>query len=731
MPKKSKSASRRPRGGAASSRGRRPVVVADKSAATGQRTGSAKSGAEAERINAGTVRQALAGGQLSWIELLTALNAESTARRKQLRQVVKGLIRNDEIVQDGKGNYELSGSGAAEPSDSGARSSELPEQVIGVLTLETRYPYVEALSPTFKGKVFLSAAAGRRFADGDTVSVRIVDEDRHGPKGELVARIARGGGAAQAAETLLASYEVPQEWPEAMAAVVAKLPTQVAPASHRGREDLRDVPLVTIDGITAKDFDDAVYAERVGQGWRLLVAIADVAHYVAAGSVLDEEAQLRGNSVYLPDRVIPMLPEALSNGLCSLRPDENRLAMVCEMRISQAGHISKHRFYAAVIRSWARLTYEQVGGYLDGEPLKQQAPVLQSLDTLHELYQAMRDEREQRGALDFSGREANVRIEDDRPVAIDPVQRNDGHRLIEEAMIAANVCAARTLEKAHLHGMYRVHEPPGVEKTEQLRQALAVSGIRLPKGELSSKVVQQALQGLAKREHPWLLESLVLRALSQACYSPENKGHFGLALPRYMHFTSPIRRYADLLVHRGIKTMLAMSGEEQPARLPRDAHRYDMDQLLQLGEHISATERRADEVSWGVDGWLKCEFMADHVGDDLDGIVATVTEFGLFVELEDYFVQGLVHISELGKDYFQFQAQSMSLVGERSGRRFSLGQRLRVHVVSVNPPKGRIELVLANAAETGASKPRDQNKGAQAKGGQQSGGQRSGRRKRS
>ncbi|MGI9323739.1 MAG: ribonuclease R [Pseudomonadales bacterium] len=698
MPKKSTSAPRRTRGGAAAPRGRRSNKASDK------RSGSAKSGAEAGRINASTVRQALAAGQRSWMELLKALDAEPTARRKQLRQVVKGLIRNDEIAQDGKGNYELITAGVSGSKETDERSRDLPEQVIGVLTLETRYPYVEALSPSFKGKVFLSEAGGRRFAHGDTVSVRIVDEDRHGPKGELVARIARGGGAAQAAETLLASYEVPQEWPEAMAAVVAKLPSRVASASHRGREDLRDVPLVTIDGITAKDFDDAVYAERVGRGWRLLVAIADVAHYVGAGSVLDEEAQLRGNSVYLPDRVIPMLPEELSNGLCSLRPDENRLAMVCDMRISQAGHISKHRFYPAVIRSWARLTYEQVGGYLAGESLAQQAPVLKSLDTLHALYQTMRDEREQRGALDFSGREANVRIEDDRPVAVDPVQRNDAHRLIEEAMIAANVCAARTLEKAHLHGMYRVHEPPGVEKTEQLRQALAVSGIRLPKGELSSKVVQQALQGLAKREHPWLLEGLVLRALSQARYTPQNKGHFGLALPRYMHFTSPIRRYADLLVHRGIKAMLAMSADEVPARLPRGAHIYDTDQLLQLGEQISATERRADEVSWGVDAWLKCEFMAEHVGEDLDGIVAAVTEFGLFVELEGYFVQGLVHISELGKDYFQFQAQTMSLLGERSGRRFSLGQQLKVHVVSVNPPKGRIELVLAGGNDAGRKK---------------------------
>ncbi|MFK7915015.1 MAG: ribonuclease R [Pseudomonadales bacterium] len=684
----------------------------------------AGSGVEPSRINAGSLRRVLHDGALSWQALMERLDAEDGERHRQLRKVLKWLVRNEEVLKDGKGNYAWAANQEQDPSkakakgkakskdQSAAQPNDAEQQlVVGVLNTETRYPYVEAIGAAHKGKVNLLGDAGRGFAHGDTVSIRIVAEDRYGPKGELVARLARGGGVAQASETLLNSYEVPREWPDGMAAVVEKLPTKVAAASHRGRVDLRDTPLVTIDGATAKDFDDAVYAESVGRGgWRLLVAIADVAHYVHHNSVLDREAQLRGNSVYLPDRVIPMLPEELSNGLCSLRPEENRLAMVCEMRIAASGRVSSHRFYSAVIRSWARLTYEQVGGYLEGEDLAVDAPVTRSLDTLHAVYKAMRMERAERGALDFSGREATIRIENDRPVGIDPVQRNDAHKLIEEAMIAANVCAARFLEKADVPGMYRVHEPPGVEKTEQLREAMAYAGIRLPKGDLTSKTVHQALAGLQRRDNSWLMEGLVLRALSQARYTPENKGHFGLALPRYMHFTSPIRRYADLVVHRALKAAIAQQakGEDGAStKAPKAAHVYSPDQLLSVGEHLSSTERRADEVSWGVDGWLKCEFMGEHIGEHLDGIVAGVTEFGLFVELEDFYVQGLVHISELGRDYFQFQPQSLSLVGERSGRTFAMGDALRVHLVDVNPPKGRIELLLAESdkKERDTSKP--------------------------
>lgn len=658
---------------------------------------SPKSGPEGSRINARALRAVMGDERATLVRLRAELKAEQGERRRVLLRVIKGLLRTGELVNEGGGEYRFA---SARPIDDAAvlatpdasSRASTSQSLIGVLTREARYPFVEVLGGGDIKKVFVPAAEAQGYEQGDTVRVALLGEDRYGHQGTLKDRLARGGGAAQAAETLLESYDVPREWPNAFAAVVERLPNTVAPASYRGREDLRSMPLVTIDGETARDFDDAAYAERAGSGWRLVVAIADVAHYVDRGSPLDEEAALRGNSVYLPDRVIPMLPEALSNGLCSLRPKERRLAMVCDMQITASGRVSRHRFYNAVIESWARLTYLEVGGFLDGAELKAPVEVLDSLRALHDLYGALRQAREARGALDFGGREANVVLENDRVLKIEPVTRNDAHRLIEEAMIAANVCAAQTLEQAEVFGMYRVHEPPTAEKTEQLRQALAYTGVRLPKGELSSEVVQQALRSIAAREDGWLLETLVLRALSQARYTPTNKGHFGLALNRYMHFTSPIRRYADLLVHRALKAVIA--DKAAGTRLPKGAALYELDELLAIGEHLCATERRADEVSWGVAGWLKCEYMGQFVGETLGGIVAAVTEFGLFVELDGYYVQGLLHISELGRDYFHYEALNQSLVGERSGRRFSLGQSIEVLLVNVNPPRGRIELRL-------------------------------------
>ncbi|MEM1435357.1 MAG: ribonuclease R [Pseudomonadota bacterium] len=671
-------------------------------------------------LTADEVVAVLRKGPLTLVQLGQRLNAVSGTRRRQFRQVLKALVKADDVQHDGDGVYGLvtrrlrreRAEAAVEaapqpaPAEPAAEDTGLSATAIGVLRLDTRYPYVEVVAGDHKGRINLANAAPKSYREGDTVSIAILGEDRYGHRGTLTGRIARGGGAAQAAETLLATNDVPRVWPDGMEAVVAKLPAQVAPASFRDREDLRPLPLVTIDGETARDFDDAVYAERVGRGFRLIVAIADVAHYVKHHSLLDQEAELRGNSVYLPDRVIPMLPEALSNGLCSLRPEENRLAMVCDMRVSAHGRVSRFTFYEAVIRSWARLTYTEVAAYLEADAEVQAAsplaaPVRQSIDVLKQTFDALREEREARGGLDFEGREARVEVVDDRPVAVHPVQRNDAHKLIEEAMIAANVCAARFLEQAEVSGMYRIHEPPSQEKSELLRQALAQSGIRLPDGTPTPKMVQQALAALQTRDDAWLLESQVLRALSQACYSPSNKGHFGLALKRYMHFTSPIRRYADLVVHRAIKAALKVPAEDRASvptsRFPRGAMMYYPERLADMGAHLSQTERRADETSWGVDAWLKCEYMAQFVGQDLDGIVVGVTEFGLFVELAQGYIQGLLHISELGRDYFQFQPLAMTLVGERSGLRYGLGDRLRVTLTAVNPPRGRLELVLAGS----------------------------------
>ena len=383
-----------------------------------------------------------------------------------------------------------------------------------------------------------------------------------------------------------------------------------------------------------------------------------------------------------------MLPEALSNGLCSLRPHEPRLTLVCDMKVTERGNVTRFEFYEAVIRSWQRLTYNRVQEFLDAGALDVESEVQTSLKHLEAVYHALREAREARGALDFDSHEAVLELRDGHVAAIHPVTRKDAHRLIEEAMIAANVCAARFLESVERPALYRVHEPPDADKTEQLRQALAFAGVRLARGDMTPKLVHDALTQLGDRPDRWIFEMLALRSMNQAVYAPENKGHYGLALERYLHFTSPIRRYADLVVHRAIKAALH---DGEPG--------FGMDWLATTGEHISATERRAEAVAWGVDGWLKCEYVGERIGDEFDGVVMGVTDFGLFVELTGFYVQGLVHISELGQDYFRYNQSSMTLVGEKSGRRFGLGDALRVRLVDVQPAVGKVDLLLVQGGK--------------------------------
>jgi ribonuclease R len=672
---------------------------------------------------------------VGWREVVTLTHSDNPAARKMLRQLVKGMLRSGELVQDQDGYYHpaaaeadvgvLEGRGRnllfggvpvertrgsrlrpgdrVEAAVAGDRARVLrvveysSEPVVGELRYHGRYPHVESVSPEYRGRVNLEEPP--EFGDdGNTVAVRITGEDRAGLVGVVTEVISTRSGAAHAAETLLAAHGVPQEWTESALRAADKLPGQVQPGRHRDRVSLMDLPLVTIDGETAKDFDDAVYAERVRGGWRLVVAIADVAHYVKPDSPLDSSAWERGNSVYLPDRVVPMLPEALSNGLCSLRPHEPRLALVCDMRVTDRGTVSRFEFYEAVIRSWQRLTYNRVQEFLDAGVLDVEGEVQASLRQLKAVYDALRVAREQRGALDFDSHEAVLELEDGHIKAIHPVARQDAHRLIEEAMINANVCAAHYLESKHRPALYRVHDAPDAEKTEQLRQALAFAGVRLARGDLTPKLVHDALVQLADRPDRWIFEMLALRSMTQAAYSPGNVGHYGLALERYMHFTSPIRRYADLVVHRAIKATLG-AGEVA----------LEGDWLTTTGEHISMTERRAEAVAWGVDSWLKCEYVAGRIGETFDGLVMSVTEFGLFVELSGFFVQGLVHISELGQDYFRFHAGSMTLVGDRSGRRFGLGDELKVRLVDVQPAVGKVDLQLVSKGSDGGRRPRRRN----------------------
>ena len=486
----------------------------------------------------------------------------------------------------------------------------------------------------------------------------------------------------------IASHGIPVEWPEAVEEEARRHGESVPESASQGRWDLRGTPLVTIDGITARDFDDAVYCERRGHNWRLLVAIADVSWYVRPGTALDREARKRGNSVYFPDRAIPMLPEALSNGLCSLNPEVDRLCMVCEMTLNPEGRIIRSRFAEAVMRSQARLTYDTVAAIVaDRDPRvrAEYAGLVPHLDRLHELYQLLRATREQRGAMDFDTQETVIEYSAERKIErILPTERNDAHRLIEECMIAANVAAARFLQRQKMPGLYRIHEGPTEDRLNKLRAFLGELGLGLGGGEKPSPLdYTRLLERVRDRPAAHLIQTVMLRSLAQAVYGPGNTGHFGLALDAYAHFTSPIRRYPDLQVHRAIRH--AINGGK-PADFP-----CNHAELVGLGEHCSMTERRADEAVRDAVEWLKCEYMLDKVGQVFDGIITGVTGFGLFVELRGVFVEGLVHVTSLRNDYYHFDPVGHRLHGERSGQVYRLGDGLRVRVTRVDLDERKID----------------------------------------
>jgi ribonuclease R len=506
------------------------------------------------------------------------------------------------------------------------------------------------------------------------------------------------------------AHSIPNVWPKEVTGEAAGIPADVQEQDKQHRVDLRNLPFVTIDGEDARDFDDAVLCERRRGGWRLYVAIADVSHYVQCDSALDSEARLRGNSVYFPDYVVPMLPEALSNGLCSLNPAVDRLCMVCEMNITTSGSISGYKFYEAVMHSHARLTYTKVAEILDNDsndehPLRQQyQAVVPQIHLLQKLYQCLRQARDERGAIDFETVETRIEFNQDRKIErIVPVYRNDAHKLIEECMLCANVCAARFLEKHNIPCLYRVHQGPTEEKLANLREFLGELGLGLGGGSKpTSGDFQVLMQSIQDRADSHMIQMVMLRSLRQAVYQVENEGHFGLGYDAYAHFTSPIRRYPDLLVHRAIRSVIR--SEQASAHIQRvegaepiparKIYPYGVADMLVMGEQSSLTERRADEATRDVVSWLKCEYLQDQVGEVFPGVVSAVTGFGLFVELKELYVEGLVHITALPQDYYRFEPAQHRLVGERTRKVFGLGDELTVRVVRVDLDNRKVDFEM-------------------------------------
>ncbi|WP_133136399.1 ribonuclease R [Legionella rowbothamii] len=483
------------------------------------------------------------------------------------------------------------------------------------------------------------------------------------------------------------AHGIPFEWPDDVSLEVAKIPQQVTEDQIKGRTDLRSLPFVTIDGEDAKDFDDAVYCyAKPKGGFQLYVAIADVSNYVQPNSALDKEAARRGNSVYFPGKVVPMLPEALSNGLCSLNPHVDRLCMVAEMAISKEGKIARSRFYRAVIHSHARLTYTQVGNWLEqGASDEKHAPLWSMISGLYDLYKVLLATRKIRGAMDFETTETRIEFDENKKIkCIVPVIRNDAHKLIEECMLAANVATARFLERAEIPTLYRVHAAPEEDKITALRQFLGELGLQLSGGKKPGpKDFQRTMNAIVDRPDRHLIETVMLRSLKQAHYVEANEGHFGLAYSAYTHFTSPIRRYPDLLIHRAIGHLLD--------KHPVPEFDYSHDDMNRLGKHSSMTERRADDATREVVSWLKCEYMQDKLGQVFKGRISAVTSFGIFVELDEIFVEGLVHVTSLKNDYYTFDSVKHRLIGTRGGQVYRLGDKMTVLVARVDLDERKID----------------------------------------
>lgn len=561
------------------------------------------------------------------------------------------------------------------------------EEVAGQFIRERGIGLVIPDNPKISHRILVAKGESGGAKPGQIVVARILDypTQMEQPTGRIVQVIGSPEQKGIATDIAIQSHAIPTRWPKEVSAQVGKYGTTVPKSASKSRVDLRSTDLVTIDGADARDFDDAVYCEPDGNGWRLLVAIADVGHYVEVGSPLDKEAIKRGTSVYFPDRVVPMLPEALSNGLCSLNPKVDRLCMVCDMRVGAGGKVTQASFFEGVMRSKARLTYSEVGAFLDGDTKAIPKGVQKPVRELHALFKAFKKARGRRGAIELDLPQIKFELNDDGEIErIRNESRNDAHKLIEECMIAANVEAAKFLKKHRIQGLYRVHPKPDPDRFDELRQYLVSLDLKVPHPDhIEPQQFNKLLKQVKSRPDSAAISMQMLRSLTHAEYTPDNVGHFGLALDSYAHFTSPIRRYPDLLVHRAIRHIVRGG---KPAR-----YDYDRQAMVRLGAITSSHERRAEEATRDVEAWLKCQYMVDRQGESYDGVVTGVTNFGLFVQLNELMIDGLVHVTSLPNDYYQFDSSRQRMVGERSGRQFSLGDPMKVLVHRVDMETRKID----------------------------------------
>ena len=577
------------------------------------------------------------------------------------------------------------------------------KQIVGRFFLEQGIGYVVPDDSRITRDILIpdNARLGARMGQVVVVELHPRTAPFFQPIGKITEVLGDNMAKGMEVEIAIRKHDIPHSFPSAVEKQLKKWAEDVPEEAKRGRVDLRDLPLVTIDGEDARDFDDAVFCQKQGKGWKLWVAIADVSYYVRPKSALDMEAYNRGNSVYFPNRVVPMLPEKLSNGLCSLNPQVDRLCMVCEITLSAKGKMTDYRFYEAVMNSHARLTYNKVAKILEKDTAlcERYVSLVPHLQDLHDMYQALVKARQQRGAIEFETIESKFifnalgRIE-----RIEPVVRNDAHKIIEECMILANIASANFMAKHQEPALYRIHAVPSEEKLTAFRSFLAECGLSLSGGNKPTPTdYAQLLEQIKPRPDHELIQTMLLRSMSQAVYSADNIGHFGLALEEYAHFTSPIRRYPDLTLHRGIKYLLAKQRGSKRKTTDTGGYHYQLDEMDVFGAHCSSTERRADDATREVADWLKCEYMQDHVGEEFDGVISSVTGFGFFVRLNDLFIDGLVHISGLANDYYLFDMPKQRLIGENSGMIFRIGDAVKVRVEAVSLEQKQIDFSLISS----------------------------------